>query len=97
MNITSKFRTVAVCITLTYNASYVILSMYMTYLQTKFHIPNFSSEGTRPLGRPRHRWKDNIRIDLREIVLVSMDWLYLAQVRDQLRALLNMVMNLWVP
>jgi hypothetical protein len=55
------------------------------------------SEGKRPLERPRHRWVDNIKIDLIEIGWGGMDWIDLAQDRDQWRALLNMVMNLWVP
>jgi hypothetical protein len=54
-------------------------------------------EGKRPLGRPRHRWLDNIKIDLREKGWDSMDWINLAQDRDHWRALVNMVMNLWVP
>jgi hypothetical protein len=54
-------------------------------------------EGKRPLGRPRHRWMDHIKIDLREIGWDGMDWIDLAQDRDQWRALVNMVMNLWVP
>jgi hypothetical protein len=54
-------------------------------------------EGKRPLGRPRHRWVDNIKIDLREIGWDGMDWLNLAQDRDQWRALVNTVMNLRVP
>jgi hypothetical protein len=54
-------------------------------------------EGKRPLGRPRHRWADNIKIDLREIVWDGMDWIDLAQDRDQWRALVNTVMNLRVP
>jgi hypothetical protein len=54
-------------------------------------------EGKRPLGRPRHRWEDNIKIDLREIGWGGMDWIDLAQDRDQSRALVNAVMNLWVP
>jgi hypothetical protein len=53
-------------------------------------------EGKRPLGRPRRRWED-IRIDLREIGWGGMDWIDLAQDRDQWRALMNMVMNLRVP
>jgi hypothetical protein len=53
-------------------------------------------EGKRPLGRPRHRWKDGIRMDLREIGWGSVDWIQLAQDRDRWRALVNMVMNLWV-
>jgi hypothetical protein len=54
-------------------------------------------EGKRPLGRPRHRWEDNIRMDLRGIGWGGMDWIDLAQDRDQWRALVNTVMNLWVP
>jgi hypothetical protein len=54
-------------------------------------------EGKRPLGRPRHRWEDNIRMDLGHIGWGGMDWIDLAQDRDQWRALLNMVMNLRVP
>jgi hypothetical protein len=55
------------------------------------------SEGTRPLGRPRNIWVYNIKIDLREIGWAGMDWIDLAQNRDQWRALVNMVMNLRVP
>jgi hypothetical protein len=51
-------------------------------------------EGKRPLGRPRRRWVDNIKIDLREIGRDGRDWIELAQDRDQWRAL---VMNLRVP
>jgi hypothetical protein len=54
-------------------------------------------EGKRPLGRPRRRWVDNIKIHLREIRWSGMDWIYLAQDRDQWRALVNTVMNLRVP
>jgi hypothetical protein len=51
-------------------------------------------EGKRPQGRPRRRWLNNIKIDLREIGWNGMDWIYLAQDRDQWRALVNTVMNL---
>jgi hypothetical protein len=54
------------------------------------------SEGKRPLGRPRHRWEDGIRMDIREIGWGSVDWIQLAQDRDQWRAVVNTVMNLWV-
>jgi hypothetical protein len=54
-------------------------------------------EGKRPLGRPRHRWKDYIIMDLREIGWGDMDLIDLAQDRDQWRAVVNTVMNLWVP
>jgi len=54
-------------------------------------------KGKRLLGRPRHRWEDNIRMDLREIVWEGVNWIYLSQDRDQWQALLNTVMKLWVP
>jgi hypothetical protein len=54
-------------------------------------------EGKRPLGRPRCRWVDNIKIDLREIRWDGMDWIDLAQDRDQWRPLGNTVKNLRVP
>ena len=53
-------------------------------------------EGKRPLGRPRLRWEDNIRMDLREVGGGG-DWMELAQERDRWRALVNMVLNLRVP
>jgi hypothetical protein len=54
-------------------------------------------DGKRPLGRPRCRWVDIIKMDLREIGWDGMDWIDLTQDRDQWRALMNTVMNLWVP
>jgi hypothetical protein len=54
-------------------------------------------EGKRPLGRPRRRWVDNIKMDLREIGWGSKDWIELPQERDKWRALVNTVMNLRVP
>jgi hypothetical protein len=54
-------------------------------------------EGKRPLGRPRCRWVDNIKMDLTEIGWGDMDWIDLAQDGDQWRAIVNMVMNLRVP
>jgi hypothetical protein len=54
-------------------------------------------EEKRPLGRPRRRGENNIRMDLREIGWGGMDWFDLAQDRDQWRALVNTVMNLRVP
>jgi hypothetical protein len=53
-------------------------------------------EGKRPLGRPRRRWEDGIRMDLRETGFGGVDWIRLAQDRDQRRALVNTVMNLRV-
>jgi len=55
------------------------------------------SEGKRPLGRPRRRWEDNIKMDLQEVCWEVMDWIELAQDRDWWWALVNAVMNLWVP
>jgi len=54
-------------------------------------------EGRRPLGRPRHRWEDNIRMDLREVGCGSVDWMELAQDRDRWRVFVSAVMNLQVP
>jgi hypothetical protein len=54
-------------------------------------------EGKRSLERPRRRWMDNIKIDLRKIGWNGADWIDLAQDRDQWRALVNAVMNLRVP
>jgi hypothetical protein len=54
-------------------------------------------EGKRQLGRPRQRWVDNIKMDLREIGWDGMDWIILAQDGDQSKALVNAVMNLRVP
>jgi hypothetical protein len=54
-------------------------------------------EGKRPLGRPRRRWIDNIKVDLLEIGVNVVDWTGLAQYRYRWRALVNAVMNLRVP
>jgi hypothetical protein len=54
-------------------------------------------EGKRPMGRPRHRWEDNIKIDLQEVGGGGMDWIELAQDKDGWWALVSAVMNLRVP
>jgi hypothetical protein len=54
-------------------------------------------EGKSPLGRPRRRWVDIIKMDLREIGWDGVNWIELAQHRDEWRALVNTVMNLRVP
>jgi hypothetical protein len=55
------------------------------------------SEGKRPLGRQRCRWEDNIKKDLQEVRFGGVDWIELAKDRDRWRALVNAVINLWVP
>jgi hypothetical protein len=54
-------------------------------------------EGKGPLGRPRRRWVDNIRLDLREVGWGDVDWIGLAQDRNRWRAVVNSVLNLQVP
>jgi hypothetical protein len=57
-------------------------------------------EGRRPLGRPRHRWEDNIKMDLREIGFGDVDWIHWIhwpQDRDRWQALVKTVMNFQVP
>ena len=53
-------------------------------------------EGKGPMGRPRHRWVDNIRMDLQEVGSGYMDWIGLAQDRDKWQTPVSAVMNLWV-
>jgi hypothetical protein len=65
--------------------------------RTVYRILVGQPEGKRPLGRPRRRWEDNIKLDLRDIGWAGMDWIDLAQDRDQWKALVNTVMNLRVP
>ena len=55
------------------------------------------SEGKRPLGRPRRRWEDSIKMDLQEVGCGGMDWIELAQDRDRWQVLVIEVMNFWVP
>jgi len=54
-------------------------------------------EGMRPLGRPKHRWEDNIKMDLQEVECGGMDWIELTHDRDRWRALVTAVMNFRVP
>jgi hypothetical protein len=68
--------------------------LYLIKMVT-FHIGR--PDGRRPLGRPRRRWEDNIKIDLREIGFGDVDWIHLAQHRDRWRAFVNTIMNFRVP
>jgi hypothetical protein len=54
-------------------------------------------EGKRPLRRPRRRWVDNITMDLGEVGWCDVDWIGLAKDRNRRRALVNSVLNLWIP
>jgi len=54
-------------------------------------------EGKRPLGRPRHKWEDNIKMDLQEVRCGGMDWNHVVQDRDRWRARGNVLTNLWFP
>jgi len=54
-------------------------------------------EGRRPLGRPRRRWEDNIKMDRQEVECGVMDWIELAQDRERWRVLVNAIMNFRVP
>jgi hypothetical protein len=54
-------------------------------------------EGKRPLGRPRHKWGDNVKMDLREIEIYVGNWSQLAEDRVQWQAYVSTVINLWVP
>jgi hypothetical protein len=61
----------------------------------RFLVANPDAE--RLLGRPRSRWEDGIKMDLRDICLRGVEWVHLAQDRDRWRAVVNAVMNLWFP
>jgi hypothetical protein len=69
----------------------------MGEVRVAYNILVVRPEGRRPLGRPRRRWEDNIKMDLREIGFGYVDWIDLAPDRDRWRALVNTVMNLRVP
>jgi hypothetical protein len=70
---------------------------YIGKMKNAYRILMGKSKEKRPLGRPRHRWYNNIAMDLRKIEWRGMDWIYLAQDRDPWRALVNMAMNLRIP
>jgi hypothetical protein len=69
----------------------------MREVRSAYNILDGRPEGTRPLGRPRRRRKDKIKMDQREIGFGDVDWTHWAQDRDRWRALVNTVMNLRVP
>ena len=55
------------------------------------------TDGKRPLGRPRRRWENNIKMNLQEVECEFLDWIYMDQVKDRRRALVNAVLHLHVP
>ena len=65
--------------------------------RSAFKILSGTPAGKRPLGRPRRRWEDNIRIDLKEISINTRNWVGSAQGRDYQRVLVNAALNLHVP
>jgi hypothetical protein len=65
--------------------------------EERLYIIGGKARGKEPLGRPRRRWVDNIRMDLREVRSDDVDWIGLAQDRNRWRALVNSVLNLRVP
>jgi hypothetical protein len=69
----------------------------MEEMRTVYNIFLGKPEGKRPLGRRLGRWEDNIRMDFRKGGWEVLDWIYLAQYREQWQALVNTVMNLRVP
>jgi hypothetical protein len=71
----------------------------MLFCYSSLRSPDFGfrPEGRRQLGRPRRRWENNIKMDLREIGFGDVDWIHWAQDKDRWRALVNTVMNLRVP
>jgi hypothetical protein len=69
----------------------------MGEMRNTYNILVGKPEGKRPFRRSGHRWEDNIRMDFREIRWEDVDWLHLAQDREQWWTVVNRVMNLWVP
>jgi hypothetical protein len=69
----------------------------MRKIRSVYRMLGGKPEGKKPLGRPRRRWEKNIRMDLGEIEWEGVDWIDMAQDRDQWRTVVNTVMNLRIP
>ena len=86
---------------LTWNCNADVLLHFVSYallvLKRRYRVLVGKPEGKRPLGRPRRRWEDNIRMDLREVGCDPREWTDLAEDMDQCRAYVKAVMNLRVP
>ena len=76
---------------------YIYIYIYVCDERGVYRVLVGKPEGRRPLGRPRRRWVDNIRMDLLEVGYGYMDWIGPAQDRDRWRTLVSAVMNLRVP
>jgi hypothetical protein len=74
-----------------------LCTVVFTHTRSDIKILTGTPAGERPLGRPRRRCKDNIRMDLKEIGTNTRNWVDLAQDRDYWSALVNAALNLWVP
>ena len=75
----------------------MVIVARMEESRSAFKLLTGKPTGKRPLGRPRHRWEDNIRMDLEEIGINAGNWVDSAQDRDYWRALVNVALNLRVP
>jgi hypothetical protein len=75
----------------------LLLNKYLNYVFIAYRVLVGKPVRKRSLHRPRRRWKDNIKMSLQEVGCGAMDWIELVQDRDRWRALVNAVMNLWVP
>jgi hypothetical protein len=69
----------------------------MGKMRNAYHIMVGKPEGKKPFGRPKRRWEEHIRMDLREIGWEGVDWMHMAQDRGQWQALVNTVTNLRIP
>jgi len=79
------------CSTFTAMSSRTLLSVHV------YGVLVGKPEGKRPLGRPRRKWENNIKMELQEVGCAGVDWIELAQGRDRWRSLVNKVMNFQVP
>ena len=82
---------------LIFHLCYVNVGRFPPFLKVTQTVRVSRGKALRPLGRPRHRWVDNIRLDLQEVGCGYMDWIGRAQDRDRWRTLVSAVMNLRVP
>ena len=81
------------------NSLYMFSLVFNTYGGSRgvYRVLVGKAEGKRPFGRPRHKWEDNIKMDLQKVGCGGMDWIELAHDRDKWRALVNAIMNFRVP